>query len=60
MQIRQVRHEKRELLKAQKEAGDISEDEEKRLEVELQKLHDEYVEAIEVAGKNKEEQLREI
>ena len=60
VQIRQVRHEKRELLKAQKEAGDISEDEEKRLEVELQKLHDEYVEAIEVSGRNKEEQLREI
>lgn len=60
VQIRQVRHETREALKAQDEAGDISEDEEERLEKELQKLHDEYIEAIEVAGKNKEEQLREI
>lgn len=60
VQIRQVRHETREVLKSQKESGDISEDEEERLEKELQKLHDEYIEVIEVAGKNKEEQLREI
>ena len=60
VQVRQIRHEARESLKTQKEAGDISEDEEKRLEHELQKLHDEYIELIEVAGKNKEEQLREI
>lgn len=60
VQIRQIRHEAREQLKRQKESGEISEDEEKRLENELQKLHDEYIEAIEVAGKNKEEQLREI
>ncbi len=60
VQIRQVRHEAREELKSQKESGEIGEDEEKRLEDELQKFHDEYIEAIEVAGKNKEEQLREI
>lgn len=60
VQIRQVRHEAREVLKAQDEAGEISEDDAERLEKELQKLHDEYIEAIEVAGKNKEEQLREI
>jgi len=60
VQVRQVRHEAREVLKAQDEAGEISEDEAERLEKELQKLHDEYIEAIEVAGKNKEEQLREI
>jgi len=35
-------------------------DEEKRKEHEIQKLHDEYIEAIEVAGKAKEEQLREV
>lgn len=60
VQIRQVRHEARENLKSQQENGDISEDDLERLEKELQKLHDEYIEAIEVAGKNKEEQLREI
>lgn len=60
VQIRQVRHETREDLKTQKESGAIGEDELERLENELQKIHDEYIEAIEVAGKNKEEQLREI
>jgi len=60
VQVRQIRHETREELKSKKESGEVSEDEELRLEKELQKLHDEYIEAIEVAGKNKEEQLREI
>ena len=60
VQIRQVRHETREDIKGKKELGSIGEDEEKRLENELQKLHDEYIEAIEVVGKTKEEQLREI
>lgn len=60
VQIRQIRHEAREELKGKKESGEIGEDEEKRLENELQKLHDEYIEAIEVVGKTKEEQLREI
>lgn len=60
VQIRQVRHEAREELKSKKDSGEVSEDEEARLERELQKLHDEYMELIEVAGKNKEEQLREI
>ena len=47
-------------MKSQKESGSISEDEEKRLGEQLQKLHDEYIEAIEVAGKAKEEELRQI
>lgn len=60
VQIRQIRHEAREELKAQKESGTISEDEEVRQEEQLQKLHDEYVEAIEGAGRTKEEELRQI
>lgn len=60
VQIRQVRQETREDLKAQEESGDIGEDEEKRLEEQLQKLHDEYVEAVEAAGKAKEEDLRQV
>ena len=60
VEIRQVRHEAREDLKGDKESGVISEDEEKRLEEALQKLHDEYIEAIEVAGSAKEEELRQI
>ena len=60
VEIRQVRHETREDLKTQKESGTVSEDEEVRLEEQLQKLHDEYIEAIEVAGRAKEEELRRI
>lgn len=60
VQVRQVRHEYVEQVKSQKESGDISEDDAKRLQDAIQKLHDEYVEAIEVAGKAKEEELREI
>ncbi|HSX18954.1 MAG TPA: ribosome recycling factor, partial [Candidatus Saccharimonadales bacterium] len=60
VEIRGVRHETREELKTKKENGEVGEDEEKRLEEQLQKLHDEYVEAIEVAGKAKEEELRQI
>ena len=60
VEVRQIRHESRELLKSQKEAGAISEDEEARQGGQLQKLHDEFIEAIEVAGKSKEEELRQV
>ena len=60
VEIRQVRQEAREYLKSQKEGGQVGEDEEKRQEEQLQKFHDEFIEAIEVAGKNKEEELRQV
>ena len=60
VEIRQIRHEVREELRGQKQSGGISEDEEKRLTEELQRLHDEFIEVIEVAGKNKEEELRQV
>ena len=60
VQIRQVRHEFIDGLKTKKQSGEIGEDDESRQEKEIQKLHDEYIEAIEVVGKTKEEQLREI
>ncbi|OGE10331.1 ribosome recycling factor [Candidatus Curtissbacteria bacterium RIFCSPLOWO2_01_FULL_42_26] len=60
VEIRQIRHEYIEELRNKKQSGEIGEDEEKRHEHEIQKLHDEFVEAIEVAGKGKEEQLREV
>lgn len=60
VQIRQVRQETREGLKSQKESGDISEDDEKRQEELLQKIHDEFIEAIEVAGEAKAEELRQV
>lgn len=60
VEIRQIRQEAREDLKSQKESGAIGEDEEKRQGEQLQKLHDEYIEVIEVAGKVKEEELRQV
>lgn len=60
VQIRQVRQETREDLKSKKESGDISEDDEKRQEEELQRIHDEFIEAIEVAGEAKAEELRQV
>lgn len=60
VEIRQIRHEFIEEVRKQKQAGDIGEDDQKRHEHEIQKLHDEFVEAIEVAGKHKEGQLREV
>src|SRR3989344_5575990 len=51
VQVRQVRHEYVEQVKSQKEVGAISEDDAKRNQDEIQKLHDEFIEAIEVAGK---------
>lgn len=60
VEIRQIRHQYIEELRAKKQSGEIGEDEEKRHENELQRLHNEFIEAIEVAGKVKEEQLREV
>lgn len=60
VEIRQIRQEAREDLKSQKEGGTLGEDEEKRQEEQLQKLHDEYIEVIEVAGKAKEAELRQV
>lgn len=60
VQIRQVRHEAREEIKNRKESSDIGEDEEVRLNEQLQKLHDEFIESIEVLGKAKEEELRQV
>lgn len=60
VQIRQVRHEFVELVRAKKESGEISEDEAKRHQDQIQELHDEFIEAIAVAGEAKEAELREI
>ena len=60
VEIRHIRHEFIETVRAQKKSGEISEDEEKRYGHQVQKVHDQFIEAIEVAGKHKEEQLREV
>ena len=60
VEVRQIRHEYIERLREQKRSGTISEDDEKRLQGEIQKQHDHYIEMIEVVGKTKEEQIREV
>lgn len=60
VEIRQIRHEAREELKSQRESGLIGEDEEKRQMEGLQRMHDEFIELIEVAGEAKEEELRQV
>lgn len=60
VQIRQVRHEFVEEIKKQKESGDVSEDDALRQQEAIQKLHDEYMDAVDVAGRAKEAELREI
>lgn len=60
VEIRQIRHEFIEEVRMQKTSGVVSEDEAKRQEHEVQKLHDEFIEAIEVLGEAKEEDLRKV
>ncbi len=60
VEIRQIRHEYIESIRLLKQSAEISEDDEEREKHAIQELHDEYIEAIEVAGKNKEEQLKEV
>lgn len=60
VEIRQIRHEFIEELRQQKQSGQVGEDEEKRKEIQIQKLHDEFCEVIEAAGKTKEDQLRKV
>lgn len=58
--IRQVRHEVMTDLKHKFEAKDLSEDDKKRLEKEIQLLTDEMMGEIEVLREKKEGELREI
>lgn len=60
VEIRQIRHEAVEEVKNKKQSSQISEDDEKRVLSQIQKLHDEFIEAIEVLGKSKEEELRQV
>lgn len=60
VEVRRIRHEYIEELREQRKTGQIGEDEEKRLSSEIQKQHDRFIEMIEVVGKLKEEQIREV
>lgn len=58
--VRQVRHEVMNELKRKFEAKEISEDDKKRLEKEIQTLTDEMITEIEVLREKKEAELKEI
>ncbi len=58
--IRQARAESNDEIAKLKKDGEISEDDEKRLEKEVQKLTDEYVEKIDETRKMKEEELMTV
>lgn len=58
--VRQVRHEVMNELKKKFEAKEISEDDKKRLEKEIQTLTDEMITEIEVLREKKEAELKEI
>ncbi len=58
--IRQARAESNDDVAKLKKDGEISEDDEKRMEKEIQKLTDEYVEKIDQASKMKEQELMTV
>lgn len=60
VEVRQIRHEFMEKVKGAEDSKDMGEDESKRQQNEIQKIHDKFIEQIDAAGEAKEEQLREI
>ncbi|OGD09486.1 ribosome recycling factor [Candidatus Amesbacteria bacterium RIFOXYB1_FULL_44_23] len=60
VKLRQVRHDKMSELKRAGEAKEINEDEQSRMEEELQKVTDKMMEAVEEVGKAKEAELMKI
>lgn len=58
--VRQVRHDVMSSLKRTFEAKEISEDEKKRFEREIQKITDEMMAEIEVLRERKEEELKQV
>ena len=58
--IRNIRREANEDLKKQQKSGDISEDDAKRSEEEIQKLTDEYIEKINDILEKKEKEILEV
>lgn len=58
--IRSIRHDLMSDLKRKKDAGEIGEDKEKRLEKEAQDLVETFIEEVEVLGSHKEKELMEV
>lgn len=58
--IRNIRRDAMEVFKAQKKKSEITEDDLKDIEKDLQKLTDDYIREVEKVAKNKEKELFEI
>ncbi|MCK9225048.1 MAG: ribosome recycling factor, partial [Candidatus Muirbacterium halophilum] len=58
--IRNIRRDKMDELKEIQKSGDITEDELKKAQVEIQKITDEYVEKASKAAKAKEEDIMKV
>ncbi len=58
--IRNIRRESMEILKTAKKDGDLPEDDEKRLEKDVQKLTDKYIEEIDSLLTKKEKEIMEV
>ncbi|MBN1686738.1 MAG: ribosome recycling factor [Spirochaetales bacterium] len=58
--VRNIRREANDDLKKQQKSGDISEDDEKRMADEIQKLTDSYIEKINVMLEAKEKEILEV
>ncbi len=58
--IRNIRRDAMDQVKKDEKSGDISEDEKRTIEDEIQKLTDKYIEEIDKITKNKEEEIMEI
>ncbi len=58
--VRNIRREANDTLKSMEKKSDISEDDSKRSQDEIQKLTDKYIEEVEKVLKNKEEEVLEV
>jgi len=58
--IRNIRREANDTLKAQEKDGDLSEDEKKRSQDEIQKLTDKYIEEVDKVLSQKEKEIKEV
>jgi ribosome recycling factor len=58
--VRNVRHKAHDELKAQQKAGDITEDDNKRMQDQLQKLTDKYIKEIDALVVAKEKEIMEV
>ena len=58
--VRNVRRDAMDKFKAQKKAGELTEDDQKKLEEETQKLTDKYVKQVDEICANKNKEIMEV